>query len=201
MRVHYVHGVELTFRERRHQTIDELRRILCRRAIPEVHTARGDRPSYISIVAETLSPHDVQLDSYSVALELSQQVPALANEVRIEGTGKPTVGGDEQDRRSPHLRRLTEQREALGELRRVQPRHHFTERLRVRARRDHAVHRPLHLRGGHHLHRSRDLPRVLDGLDAAFELASLGHGCLCLTNCRFDRWTLFPTSDALLEGL
>src|SRR4051794_35236043 len=31
------------------------------------------------------------------------------------------------------------------------------------------------LRGRHHLHRARDLARVLDGLDATLELASLGH--------------------------
>ena len=45
------------------------------------------------------------------------------------------------------------------------------QRLRVRARGDHAVLRALQLGRGDHLHRPRDLARVLDGLDAPLELA------------------------------
>ena len=38
------------------------------------------------------------------------------------------------------------------------------QRRRVRPRRDDAILRPLHFRSGDHLHRARDLARVLDGL-------------------------------------
>src|SRR5690606_19816731 len=48
--------------------------------------------------------------------------------------------------------------------------------LGVRTRRSHALGGALQLRRRHHLHRARDLARVLDGADAPTDLPNLRHG-------------------------
>jgi hypothetical protein len=68
----------------------------------------------------------VQLNLDALSLEPGDQIPALANEIRVERAGEPTVPSDQDNGSPPRLSRLPQERKAFGELRRVQPRHDVT---------------------------------------------------------------------------
>jgi hypothetical protein len=140
-----------------------------------VRSAASWRPD-VAEVADPLAADHVHVDRAPGGLELGDARARLLDQVRVEPARQAAVARQQHHRRAPHARRAPEQREALRQLRRVEARQHLAERRRVGPGGHHAVLRPLHLRRGHHLHRARDLARVLDGADAALELATLGHG-------------------------
>jgi len=117
----------------------------------------------------------VKLHLHAGLLQAGDEAAAFLDQIGVEGAGEPAVGRQHQYGRAPDRSRLTQQREALGQFRRVKVRDHLAQRARVRARREDTILRALHLRRRDHLHRTRDLPRVLDGLDAPLELAAFSH--------------------------
>ena len=82
----------------------------------------------VAEVAEPLAADHVQLDLHAARLESREQRARFADEVRVERAGEAAVRGEQQHRRAApafgmSLRtalRLAQQREALGQLRRVE---------------------------------------------------------------------------------
>jgi hypothetical protein len=109
----------------------------------------------------------VQLGLHATAAQVAQKLARLADQVGVEGAGQPAVAGEHQHGGAPGLLRLAEDGVALRQLGVDQPAHHVGQPLGVGAGGGHAVLRALQLGRGHHLHRPRDLARVLDRADAA----------------------------------
>src|SRR2546429_1056942 len=129
-------------------------------------------------VGDPLLPDQVQVDPGALALELLDAPPRLADQIGVERAAQPPVGGDDHERDPAALPPgLAQQGEPLRQLRCVQVADHLGQGGRVRPRRDDPVLGALQLRRGHELHRLRDLARALDRLDAATQLAGLGHQC------------------------
>jgi len=115
----------------------------------------------------------------------SEEGARFLEQIGVERAGESAVGGQDDYRRLLRLGRLPQQRKTLGQLRRVEIRDDFRERIGVRTRGHDAILRALHLGGGNHLHGARDLARVLDGLDPSLQLASLGHSPYALAGLNF----------------
>src|SRR5690606_22823485 len=117
----------------------------------------------------------VELDLGAVLAKPVQQPARLANEVRVERAGQTAVRREQHDRRAPHRLRTAQERVALTQFGVQQARDDRRQLLRVRTRGSHAVRGALELRCRDHLHRARDLARVLDGADAPADLPNLRH--------------------------
>src|SRR3954463_11539469 len=126
MRVDDVDGIRSAARERLHDTVHDLGGIGRRGPIADVDPARCDGAPDVAIVPQSLAADRVQLDLDALSLEPRDQIPALANEIRVERAGKPTVPGDQDDGGAARLTRLPQKWKALRELRRVQARHDVT---------------------------------------------------------------------------
>jgi hypothetical protein len=167
--------VEAAVGEVLHQAVDERRRVGGRRAVGDVGALHRHLAAHVLEVADALAADDVQRDGEPLPLEPREQRARLLDEVGVERPAEAAVRREQHDRRALRRRRLTEQRVLLRELRRVEVGDDVGEGVGEGARRGHAVLGALHLRRGDHLHRLRDLLRVLHGLDAPAELATLGH--------------------------
>src|SRR5690606_18386153 len=106
-----------------------------------------------------------------------QQRPRLTYEVGVERTGQAAVGSDKHYGCTRLQLRLAQEREPFRQLAGIQAGHHLAQRGRVRTSGAHAIHGALQLGRGNHLHRPRDLLRVLNGPYATLELATLSHDC------------------------
>src|SRR5437879_1768295 len=129
-------------------------------------------------VADPLLRDRGQVSPRALALELLVAPPLLADQFGVDRAAQPPVGGDDHERDPAALPPgLAQQGKPLRQLRCVQVADHLGQGGRVRPRRDDPVLGALQLRRGHELHRPRDLARALDRLDAATQLAGLGHQC------------------------
>ena len=163
-----------------HQACDEVSRQFGRRIVPDIGALGLDRPLDILEIPRALLADGMKFHRVALRLERLDPAPGFLDQVGIEGPRQPAVGRhqDQPRRGRPALgrgRRLAQQREPLGQLRRHQVRDHAAQRLRIGAGGHHPIRRALQLGRGHQLHRPGDLAGVLDRPDPAQELASLRH--------------------------
>ena len=114
-------------------------------------------------------------DELGIAFDL---VGDLAEEVGIERSAKTFVGGDNEDAASLDLALLEEGMldRCAAELELLTDRvEQISEEERVRTTGNSGVLSALHLGRGNELHRTRDLPGILNRLDAAADVAKIGH--------------------------
>jgi hypothetical protein len=167
--VDLLRGVELG-----HVVRDRLR-VGVARAVAEAGPRLADL-----VAAETERGHALLARDDPVGLDvLPTQAPLdrkrLAEDLRVERAGQSAIAGQREDRRPPHVPPLQQRKPLERGARARDPDHQLLHALGVRAHRLDADLGAPQLRGRDELHRARDLPRVLDRADAAFDVLDGRH--------------------------
>ena len=148
----------------------------------EMGLERDPRPAH-GVAALAADRHDRE-----IALVLRDLARGEADRVRVERAGQAAIRGDQDDQALAALA-LGEERMVLGAEDRGKIGEDLVELLGVRPRGERRLLGAAELRGGHELHRPRDLLDVADGADAAPDVALASH---CLASSA--PW--HPKSDA-----
>src|SRR5690606_7125973 len=145
------------------------------RRVAELHGVRNDLRADALQEAEALVADGGDLHAGAGALELAQLAGDRAQHVRVQAAAQALVGGDDDDAEVALLLAHDEERMTVLGVRVRQVRGDVAHLVGVRTRLAHAVLRLAHLRRGDHLHRLRDLARVLHALDLGADLFAARH--------------------------
>ena len=151
-------------------------RVLERRPVGESHIrarelAAAEEERRAALLADGDPAHLLAL-----CLQRALERERTPEDLRVERARQAAVSGQRDDRDRLDALPLLEEREAHRGRRPPHSGDQLVHRLGVRPERADPLLRAPQLRRGDELHRPRDLARVADGLDAAFEILDRSHG-------------------------
>ncbi|CAK0477980.1 Uncharacterised protein [Burkholderia pseudomallei] len=178
-RVREINRRQLAFRiqiELRLHRADQLVEV---RRIAEMHDLRDHLRAEAVQEAKALAADRGGFDLLALLFELLELLQRRAQHVRVQTAAQTLVSRDEDHAGRLHAVVRHHERVAVLRVRAAHVRGDGADLLRIRTSSAHAFLRAAHLRCGHHLHRLRDLARVLHALDLAANFLHSSH-CLLL---------------------